>query len=90
MKNIINDIIDDIIKHKENANQNEKQIKIDIEDKNLCEKCYKELNCYNNSPSWDLDYLKNSYIENIKEIKNFLNNNIIHIKEEDEIMKNIV
>ena len=57
--------------------------------KNLCEKCYKELNCYDNSPSLDLDYLKNSYIENIKEIKNILNNNIIHIKEEDEIIKKI-
>ena len=67
----------------------------DVSIYNYCKQCRKNVNryfcknCYNNSPSWDLDDLKNSYIENIKEIKNILNNNIIHIKEDDEIIKKI-
>ena len=57
--------------------------------KNLCEKCYEELNCIDNGPTWDLDDIKDSYIDNINEIKNILNNNIIYIKEEDEVIKRI-
>ena len=58
---------------------------------NLCGECYKELKCFENEHvTWDLNYIiKNNYINNIREIKNILNNNIIPIKEEDEIIQKI-
>ena len=60
--------------------------------KNLCEKCCKQLKCFENDhATWDLNnILKKNYDKNIEEIKNILNYNIIHMKETDEIIKKII
>ena len=60
--------------------------------KNLCEKCFEDFKCSENEhTTFDLDgNIKQINLNNIKEIKSILNNNIIHIKEDDEIIKKIV
>ena len=56
--------------------------------KNLCEKCFNDFNSFKNEhTSWYLDDLKKICAENIKEIKKILNKNIIHIKDDDKIIK---
>ena len=59
--------------------------------KNLCEKCFEDFKCLeNNHTYWYLDDIKKINLDNIKEIKSILNKIIIHIKEDDKLIKIII